>query len=167
MLYKGRLGIPNNSKHKGKYLLEFHASPSGGHSGFFKTYKRITAILYWEGMKGDIRKFVVECSTCQRNKCKALSPAGLLQPLPILDKVWDNISMDFIGGLPRVQQIPILVEIDRLSKYSHFIALSRPYSAKDVADIFVKEIMRLHGFPSSIVSDGDKNFVSHFLDEII
>lgn len=126
-LYKGRLVIPKHSANKQKYLLEFHASPSEGYSGFLKTYKCLATILYWEGMKTNIREFVAACSTCQRNKYEALSPTGLLQPLPIPNKVWDDISMDFIKGLPKVQKLDIiLVVVDRLSKYGYFIALSHP-----------------------------------------
>ena len=65
--------------------------------------------------------------------------------------------MDFIGGLPKAQGMDtILVVVDRLTKYSHFIGLSHPYSAKDIAAFFVREIVRLHGFPSTIITDRDR-----------
>ncbi|KAA0066184.1 Transposon Ty3-G Gag-Pol polyprotein [Cucumis melo var. makuwa] len=70
-------------------------------------------------------------------------------------------------GLPKAKGCDvILVVVDRFSKYNHFLALKYPYTAKSVADIFVKEIVRLHGFPSSIVSDRDKVFLSHFWNEL-
>ena len=78
----------------------YHDSPMGGHSGEFKTYKRIATDWYWIGMKRDIHKYVRRCQVCQQNKSQSLSPGGLLQPLPIPDKVGEEISMDFIGGLP-------------------------------------------------------------------
>ncbi|KAL0536627.1 hypothetical protein IC582_025585 [Cucumis melo] len=75
--------------------------------------------------------------------------------------------MDFIDGLPKAKGCDvILVVVDRLSKYSHFLALKHPYTTKSVADIFVKEIVWLHGFPSSIVYDRDKVFLSHFWNEL-
>ena len=91
MLAKGSTRIP-------LILKEFHDSVSGGHSGFFRAYKRISSILFWEGMKKDIQKYVQECEICQRNKYETLSPAGLLQPLPIHTATWTDLSMDFLGG---------------------------------------------------------------------
>ncbi|WVY94335.1 hypothetical protein V8G54_033423 [Vigna mungo] len=97
------------------------------------------------------------CEICQRNKYQALTPSGLLQPLSIPTQVWSDVSMDFIGGLPNAGgKDTILVVVDRLTKYAHFIAMSHPYTAKDVAKIFLKEVVRLHGFPSSIVTDRDR-----------
>lgn len=79
-------------------------------------------------MKLVIRNYVVICEIYQRGKHQAISPIGLLQPLPILDEVWKDISMDFIGRLPQTKKgDTILVMLDRLTKYSHFIPFSHPY----------------------------------------
>ena len=165
--YKGRLLLSKASARIPKVLKEFHDSVVGGHSGFFRTYKRISSILFWEGMKRDIQKYVQECEVCQRSKYETLSPAGLLQPLPIPTSTWTDLSMDFLGGLPRARGLDtILVVIDRLTKYGHFFALSHPYTAKEVAEIFVKEIVKLHGFPQTIVSDRDRLFMSSFWTEL-
>ncbi|KAA0031470.1 transposon Tf2-1 polyprotein isoform X1 [Cucumis melo var. makuwa] len=116
--------------------------------------------MYWSGMKANVKKH------CQRNKTLALSPAGLLTPLEIPQQVWSDISMDFIEALPAKGFEVVLVVVDRLSKYNHFIPLKHPYSVKTVADVFVKEVVRLHGFPSSIVSNRDKVFLSNFWKEM-
>ncbi|KAA0037989.1 transposon Tf2-1 polyprotein isoform X1 [Cucumis melo var. makuwa] len=139
----------------------------GGHSEFLRTYKRIASELFWEGMKSDVKKHCEECLICQRNKVLALSPTGLLTPLEVPQQIWSDISMDFVEGLPKAKGFEVvLVVVDRLSKYSHFLPLKHLYTAKVVADLFVKKVVQLHGFPTSIVSDKDKVFLSHFWKEL-
>jgi transposase InsO family protein len=92
-----------------------------------------------------------------------LHPSGLLQPLPVPSVVWQDISLDFVEGLPKVAgKSVILTVVDRFSKYAHFIPLSHPYTAESVACVFFAEIVRLHGIPVSIVSDRDPVFTSSF-----
>lgn len=119
------------------------------------------------GMKKRIQQYVQECNVCQRQKYVASTSGGLLQPLPIPTQIWKNLSMDFITGLPKSKGFEaVFVVVDRLSKYSHFIPLKNPYSARTLAEIFTKEVVRLHGVPLSIISDRDPIFVSNFWQEL-
>ncbi|KAK2381173.1 hypothetical protein QL285_068802 [Trifolium repens] len=167
LLYQNRLVIGKHSPLIPCLLKEFHETPAGGHSGYLRTYRRIAENLYWIGMQKSICDYVRACDICQRQKYAATSPGGLLQPLPIPNSVWEDLSVDFITGLPKSKGFEaIMVVVDRLSKYSHFILLKHPYTAKTVAEAFVKEVVRLHGIPLSIVSDRDPLFMSHFWREL-
>ncbi|KAL0325112.1 UNVERIFIED_CONTAM: Retrovirus-related Pol polyprotein from transposon [Sesamum radiatum] len=95
------------------------------------------------------------------------SNAITTQPLPIPEQAWSCISMDFIEGLPSSEgKDSILVGVDRITKYSHFIALKHPYTATSIAKLFFDNIYKLHGLPTSIVTDKDKIFTSKFWKEL-
>lgn len=165
--YKGRIVVVPSSLWCGKLLHEFHSTPTAGHSGFLRTYRRLQQNFYWKGMKSSVKTYISHCDVCQCNKSESVSPPGLLQPLPIPDDVWMEISMDFVDGLPSSQRRnSILVVVDRLSKYAHFSTLSHPYTASIVSYVFVRDIVRLHGMPRTIISDRDPIFLSNFWEAL-
>ncbi|GKD62929.1 putative mitochondrial protein, partial [Tanacetum coccineum] len=136
---------------------------TSGHSGTNVTSHKIGTLFYWRGMCKGVKRFIRECDTCQRQKPDLSAYPGYLQPLLIPEKVWSEISMNFITGLPKSQgKSVILVVVDRLSKYAHFMALSHPYTASSVAQVFLDSVYKLHGLPSLIMSDRDAVFLSNF-----
>nr|GEU39728.1 hypothetical protein [Tanacetum cinerariifolium] len=144
-----------------------HGSVIGGHEGTQKTYQRLSREFYWVRMRRDVAKMVAECDVCQRNKYSNLSPVDLLQPLSLPQRIWEDLTMDFIDGLPKSSGYSvILVVVDRLSKSAHFVPLKHPYTAASVATIFIRVIVRLHRVPKLIISDRDRVFVSHFWREM-
>lgn len=99
---------------------------------------------------------------CQHNKADLRKPTGLLSPLPIPEVISTDVSMDFVKGLPKSGgKDTILVVVDRLTKYANFMTLTHPYTARDMAEKFVRGVVKLHGIPSSIVSNRDK--ISEFI----
>jgi len=163
LFWKSRIVLPPNHSIVKMVLHEFHDTPLGGHAGVTRTLSRLAAQFYWEGMQKDVKNHVQCCLICQQAKVDNTLPAGLLQPLPIPKQIWEDVAMDFITALPPSQGFTvIMVVIDRLSKYAHFATLRSDYNSKQVAEIFVKNIIRLHGFPKTIVSDRDKVFTSQF-----
>lgn len=166
LFYKGRYVLAKSSSFILVLLQEYHDSPFGGHGGEVKTYRRLAMEWFWDGMRKQVAQYVRQCKICQQQKASYQTPAGLLQPLPIATQVWEHISMDFVDGLPKSQGVDtVLVVVDRFTKYAHFLGLKHPFIAKTVAELFAKEIVRLHGFPSSIVSDRDRLFLSSFWKE--
>jgi hypothetical protein len=113
----------------------------------------VREIFSWKGIKEDIPWYVRECMTCQQNKSKLTHVFGFLQPLPIPEKKWETIYMDFITGLLKVQGMDcIYVVVDRLKHYAHLFSIHLEYSASPVVEIFFREVFRLHGLPRYIVS---------------
>lgn len=139
LLYKGCIVIPSFSLWRQRILHKFHASLIGGHYGFLsKFYKSVATSFYWKELKNASKIFVAECGICQWNKGEYMHPSYLLQPLPIPDKIWEDIYMDFINGLPPSDgKTSIFIDFNRLSKYAHFSALSHPYTTAIGAKVFV------------------------------
>ena len=115
-------------------------------------------------MKRDITEFVAKCLVCQQVKAEHRTPSGTLQPLPILEWKWEHITMDFVVGLPRTRAgfDAIWVIVDRLTKSAHFLPVRTEFSLDRLAELYINEIVRLHGVPVTIVSDRDPRFTSRF-----
>ncbi|XP_059310551.1 uncharacterized protein LOC132061887 [Lycium ferocissimum] len=147
--YKGKIYGGRATDLRFRIFTTFHTSPLGDHSGQQGTYRRIGMVIYWPNLKRDIIAWVSACDVYQGIKTEHVHSPGLLQPLPVPDLLWQDIAMDFIEGLPSSgHNNSILVVVDRLTKYGHFLPLKHPYIAKEVADLFLQEIYKLHGFPS-------------------
>ena len=151
-----------------KVLEEAHRSKLTIHPGGDKMYKDMKRIFFWPGMKKDVAEFVSRCIICQQVKTESKKPGGLLHPLDVPLWKWESISMDFIDGLPRSRKgnTSIWVIVDRLTKSAHFIPVKSKRTASWLASVYLREIVRLHGVPSSIVSDRDPIFTSQFWNSL-
>ncbi|KAJ9566128.1 hypothetical protein OSB04_002094 [Centaurea solstitialis] len=159
-LFKGnQLCIPDSSLRL-QIIKELHGE---GHVGRDRTLQLVQSSYFWPTMRKEVDRFVKRCKICQVSKGTATN-AGLYLPLPVPLQPWVDISMDFVLGLPRTQRgnDSVFVVVDRFSKIVHFIPCKKTTDAVKVAQLFFREIYRLHGLPSSIMSDRDTRFLSHF-----
>ena len=131
-------------------------------------YQDLKKHFWWNAMKREVAQHVAKCLVYQQVKAEHQRTAGLLQPLPIPEWKWDKITMDFFTALPRSPKgnNVIWVVVDRLTKSAHFIPFRVGQSTELLADKYLREIVRLHGIPSSIVSDRDTRFRSHFWESL-
>jgi hypothetical protein len=144
-------------------LKEKHSGGLPRHFGHDKTFAQLNSSYYWPGMRAEVKKFVNKCKICQYVKGKKQN-TELYQPFPIPDRPWDAISMDFVLGLLRTQRgcDSIFVIVDRFSNMEHFIPCQNTSDATHIANLFFKEVLRLHGFPGIIISNRDTKLVGHF-----
>ena len=112
----------------------------------------------------DVAKHVAKCLTCQQVKAQHCKPGGMLQPLEIPEWKWKRITMDFVTGLLRSQRghDSIWVIIDKLTKSAHFLAVLKDFKLERLAELYVRQVIRLHGVPVSITSDRDPRFTANF-----
>ena len=160
--------IPQKADVRLSLLHDAHDSAISGHLGFQKSYDQLRRCVYWPQIVQDIKKYVETCEECQRNKPSLQRPAGLLQPLEIPAQRWETVTMDFIVQLPKTPRghDAITVFVDKLSKQVHFVPSKTTDTASDVARLFFDNVSRLHGMPTTIVSDRDSKFGSRFWKEL-
>ena len=161
LMFDDRIFVPDELRLE--VLKLHHDSLLAGHFGNRKTFARLSKSFWWPTIRKDCSSYVNSCQTCSMAKPSRHKPFGLLKPLPIPPRPWHSISMDMITDLPLVDSMDsILVVVDRFTKMAHFLPCSKTLNSTALADLFVKEIFRLHGLPADIVSDRGSIFVSQF-----
>jgi hypothetical protein len=153
--FKNRLVVPRRGALKKKILDEAHRLRYSIHLGSIKMYHDLRQQFWWTRMKHEIARYVSECDTYRKIKTDCMKPRGLLQPLNIPDWKWDDISMDFIVGLPMTAHKfdLIWVIVDRFTKSAHFILVNTRYDVQKYAEIYVTHVLCLHGVLKMIISD--------------
>jgi hypothetical protein len=162
--FNERIIVPKDHKLRKQILDEAHLSKFSMHPGSTKMYQDLKQNFWWTRMKREIAMYISECYIYQRVKASHLKTAGILQPLPIPSWKWEDINMDFIIGLPNTSQRhdSIWIIVDRLTKTAHFIPVHTTYNAKKYAEIYLDQIVRLHGVPKMIISDRGAQFIAQF-----
>ena len=156
-----RLYVPTSLR--GEVLRKSHDHILAGHGGVNTTVEKVSRSFWWPAMRPAVEEFVLSCLECQQLKPRNAPKPGLLQSLPVPERIWTDLTMDFIVGLPEVRgRDSICVVVDRLSKYAHFIPCTSYITASEVARLFINHVWKLHGPPRSIITDRDPKFVSGF-----
>uniref|UniRef100_M0ZUK4 Retrotransposon protein n=1 Tax=Solanum tuberosum TaxID=4113 RepID=M0ZUK4_SOLTU len=127
-------------------------------------YRDLREVYWWNVMKKDIAGFVANFPNCQQVNVEHQKPRGLSQDISIPTWKWEDLNMDFIVGLSRTrrQHDSIWVIVDRMTKSAHFLPIKISYLAEDYAKLYLREMVRLHGVPLSIISDRGTQFTSQF-----
>ena len=162
--YRGRVVVPQLTDLREEILKEFQCSRFIVHPGGTKMYQDLRRQDYWSRMKRHVRDFVRRFLTCQQVKAEHQKPAGLLQPLEVAEWKWEHVTMDFMTHLPQTPQghDAVWVIVDRLTKSAHFLTLPITFTLEKFCRLYIREKVRLHGVPVSIVSDRDPRFTVHF-----
>jgi hypothetical protein len=163
-----RLVVPKDPELRKKIFDEAHLSKFSMHPGSNKMYHDLRSLYWWTRMKREIAKYISECDTCQRIKSSHLKTAGPLQPLAIPSWKWEDICMDFIVGLPNTSRHhdSVWVVVDRLTKSTHFLPVHTTHKTEKYAEIYIDQIVRLHGIPRTIVSDRGAPFVARCWEQL-
>lgn len=159
--YWGRVYVPSSCREE--ILTTYHARPVSGHWGVAKTVDLMSRTFGWKGMQMDKLKFISVCRSCQQVNRDLRPRQGSMMPLPVPERPWSTIGIDFIVKLPVSSGFDsVMVIVNHYSKALHFIAARETWSSADMADAFIDKFFRLHGLPDKIVSDRGSVFMSSF-----
>ena len=159
-----RMVLPDSSEIRNLVIAELHAIPFMAHPGISRTVNKVRSSFFWKGMAGDVRAFVEACPVCQLEKTDHTLSKGQLQSSKIPEVKWQEVSLDFITDLPRMQSgdTCILTVIDKATRMVHLIPCKETVDAAKTAELFWHHVGKLHGIPRCIYSDRGPQFNSRF-----
>nr|OQO15700.1 hypothetical protein B0A51_17498 [Rachicladosporium sp. CCFEE 5018] len=155
--YQGKIYVPAGPV-RARMLQETHDDPLAGHFGFARTLELLDRSFYWPGMRKYVKDYVRSCHACGRAKARRHVPYGLLMTEGMSEGPWEDLALDFITDLPPSTLMgnvydSILVVVDRFTKMAHYIPCGKEITAEGLADLYLREVMRLHGEAKTITSD--------------
>jgi len=159
--HQGKIWIPNNEGIRTNLIGRHHDILQAGHGGTAKTTELIQRKYYWPKRRERIKQYVKNCDICQRRKVVQHAPYGLMKPNQAPHRLWKSISMDFITDVPPSEGADaILIVIDRLAKMAHLIPCTKDMDAEQFEEMFLREILGLHGLRRDIITDRGSIFTS-------
>ena len=134
-MHKNRIYVPSSRELRNFVLKEMHNVPYAGHPGYQKTIAAVRSQFFWPRMKKDFVDYIARCMECQRVKNEHRNPTVFLQPLPIPEKKWEVVTIDFITKFPRTtrKHDSIMVVVDKLTKAAHFVPIKMNHTIANVA----------------------------------
>ncbi|CAJ2512148.1 Uu.00g051630.m01.CDS01 [Anthostomella pinea] len=179
LYYRECLYIPANERLHAELLRLYHASPVAGHMGQARTYEILSREYYWPGMLSYVERWVHNCHTCKRTTASREARQGVLRPLLIPQRAWQDILMDFITHLSNSYGYDtILVVVDRLTKMKHFIHCKGTCDSEEVARLyfvsdFWKHLTKRLGITALLSTayhpetDGQTEIANSFLEQYL
>jgi len=165
--YRGKQYVQERNQLRLRLIQEHHDTALAGHPGRAKTFDLLDRQYYWKDMRKQVDQYVWNCQSCQRSQTSRHATFGVLRPLPVPVKPWEDISMDLVVSLLECEGFhAVWVVVDRLSKMWHFITCHTTIDAIGLARWFLREVVRVHGVPKTIVSDRGPQFASTFWGQI-
>ena len=156
-----KLVVPMSMRQK--VLATCHDEPTKGHTGIHRTLELVKNKYWWKGMGRHVKQYVRSCPVCQVMKSDHRKKAGLLQPIPIPTRKWEQITADLVTDLPPSNgYTTVTIFVDHLIKMVHFCPCTKEITAVYYAQLLVDNVFRLHGTPSVIISDHDPRFTRCF-----
>ena len=167
LYHENALFVPEDQSVRAELMRRHHDDDLAGHFGVDKTKDLLRRKYYWIGINDDVSFHCSTCDVCQRINSRHHKPYGLLSSLPWSDKPWDELTMDFITGLPPSKvgtsvYDSILVIVDRCTKMAQYLPCTKTITASKLADLFFDQVVTRFGTPSGIVSDRGAVFTSGF-----
>lgn len=164
--YKSRLWVGNDPSLRLQLITAMHSGLIGRRSGVPVTYRPMRQHFAWTGMKTAVHDFISSCQVCQQAKPDRSKLPGLLALLPVPDRAWKVVSLDFIEGLPLSAGFNSILMVVSFLNMLIFWLRKHPFTAASVAKLFMSQVYRLHGRPSALVSDRDWIFTSALWREL-
>lgn len=155
-------------------IQDHHDGPDNGHPGIARTSERIRRNFNFPNIRSKVTEYIRKCDSCQRNKASRHAKYGNLQLQEPPTRPWDEVTMDFIVKLPKSpdpatsnKYDSVLVIVDRLTKYSHFVPCNETITAEKLGFLVLDRLVRYHGIPTVFVTDRDKLFTSNYWKTLV